>query len=333
MSDVLERARRIADDVLFPSALQTDAADLVPRSSLDLLASEGLYGIAGPVEAGGLDLDAGTTHRVVETLAAGCLTTTFVWLQHHSVVRAVASSSASALRDEWLEPLCRGERRAGIALAGERPGPALLTASDTRDGVVLQGDAPWVTGWDRIDAVLVAARAGDDVVRLLVDTSSSPTLDADRLRLVAVNASGTVTLRFRGHRVPGSREIGREPLADVLARDAAGLRSNGSLALGVAARCCRLLDDDVLERELAEVRAALDEADVAGLPAARAAASAFALRVAAALTVAAGARGLLLDQHPQRLAREALFVLVFGSRPSIKAQLLARVADPPGTRE
>jgi hypothetical protein len=29
-----------------------------------------------------------------------------------------------------------------------------------------------------------------------------------------------------------------------------------------------------------------------------------------------------VDQHPQRLAREALFLLVFGSRPAIKNALL-----------
>ena len=31
-------------------------------------------------------------------------------------------------------------------------------------------------------------------------------------------------------------------------------------------------------------------------------------------------------QHPQRLAREALFLLVFGSRPEIKSALLRRLA-------
>jgi hypothetical protein len=31
---------------------------------------------------------------------------------------------------------------------------------------------------------------------------------------------------------------------------------------------------------------------------------------------------ITVDQHPQRLAREALFLLVFGSRPGIKNPLL-----------
>jgi hypothetical protein len=36
---------------------------------------------------------------------------------------------------------------------------------------------------------------------------------------------------------------------------------------------------------------------------------------------ATGSRAILADEHPQRLAREALFLLVFASRPAIKQSL------------
>lgn len=323
MAAILERARRIADEVLFPAAMETDAADLLPAASLDLLAREGFYGIAGPADAGGLDLDLPTSHRAVEVLASGCLTTTFVWLQHRNPVRAVAASDTPGLRDEWLAPLCRGQRRAGIALAGSRPGPPLLLATRTDDGGLrLDGEAPWVSGWGRIDVLLVAARIGDAVVTTLVDAEESSTLRAERQRLVGVNASGTVTLRFAGHPVPSARVVAEEPHLDVLQRDATGLRMNGSLALGLVARCCRLMGPSALDDELMAARAALDEADAVGLPAARARASELAMRAAAALTVSEGSRAILIDQHAQRLAREALFLLVFGTRPAISAALL-----------
>jgi len=49
------------------------------------------------------------------------------------------------------------------------------------------------------------------------------------------------------------------------------------------------------------------------------------VRAAAALAVREGSRSVTVDQHPQRLAREALFLLVFGSRPGIKSALLRRL--------
>jgi Acyl-CoA dehydrogenase, C-terminal domain len=54
---------------------------------------------------------------------------------------------------------------------------------------------------------------------------------------------------------------------------------------------------------------------------ARAAAADLAVRAAAALVVAAGSRSVLTDSPAQRLAREALFLLVLGSRPAIKENL------------
>ncbi len=244
----------------------------------------------------------------------------------------MAGSATPGLRDEWLAPLCRGERRAGIALAGNRPGPPILRAKRTATGdVVLDGEAPWVSGWGRIDVLLVAARHDDTVVSALIDAAPSATLEVERLHLVGVNASGTVTLRFRDHLVPAERLVGEEPHAEVLGRDATGLRMNGSLALGVAARCCRLMGPSALDDELIETRVALDQAGVDELPAARAHASDLAMRAAAALTVTQGSRSILLGQHAQRLAREALFLLVFGTRPPIRDALLARLGRRPST--
>src|SRR5664280_1151402 len=90
-----------------PGAAATDAADLVPIDRLDALAAAGFYGLAGPTAVGGLGHDAATVARVVETLASGCVTTTFVWLQHHGPVRAVAAG-APELRTAWLATMCAG---------------------------------------------------------------------------------------------------------------------------------------------------------------------------------------------------------------------------------
>jgi alkylation response protein AidB-like acyl-CoA dehydrogenase len=324
--DPVDRAREIADADLFPRALDTDTADLVPRSNLDVLARAGFYGIGGPADAGGLDLDLATSYAVVEALASGCLTTTFVWLQHRNPTRAVAASTTAGMRDAWLAPLCRGDQRSGIALAGNRPGPAILRATRADGGLVLDGEAPWVSGWGSIDVLLVTAREDDIVVSALIDATETATLRAERLRLVGANASGTVTLRFDGHRVPAERIVGEEPHAEVLARDPTGLRMNGSLALGLIDRCCRLIGSSPLDAELAATRSALDAATTDELPVSRARASKLAMRAATALVVHAGSRSILMDHHAQRLAREALFLQVFGSRPAIRQELFRLLA-------
>ena len=332
-----DQARRIAADVLFPAAMDTDATDRVPAGHLDLLAAEGFYGMAcppaGPAEAGA-GIDAAAAGRIIEILAGGCLATTFVWLQHHRAVRAV-SAAGGPLRDEWLGPLCRGTRRCGIALGGGLPGPPLLLARPAAGGYRLDGISPWVTGWGLVDTFYVAARdERDNVVTAFVPAApgpaaepagASPTLSAELLRMVAVNASRTALIRFDGHFVPAGRVIATVPHRDWLAQDAMHLRGNGSLALGVAGRCCELIGASPLDGELASRRAALDAASPAQMPAARADASELAMRAAAALVTVQGSRAILAGQHAQRLAREALFLLVFGSRPAIKERLAGRL--------
>jgi alkylation response protein AidB-like acyl-CoA dehydrogenase len=331
VAELISRAANLADGMLFPAAMQVDAADTVPVSHLDALAAAGLYGLGGPIWAGGQDASLATFCNVIEIMAGGCLSTTFVWLQHHGAVRAVAASGNERLRSCWLEPLCRGERRAGIALGGARPGPPLLRARPVEGGYVLDGAAPWVTGWNRVDAIYTLARLPDErLVAALLPAEAGEHLTAHRLRLAAVDASWTVELSFAEYFVPDTLVCSVFPQADFLAGDAEGLRPNGSLSLGVAARCCRLIGPSPLDAELVRRRERLDQADAASMPAARAAASQFAFRSAGAAVAAAGSTGILAAQHPQRLAREALFLLVFGSRPAIKESLTELLRAVPG---
>ena len=337
-AEALSWATQVAEEILFPAAISVDSADRIPAEQLDALANAGLYGLAGPTAAGGLGADGATLASVIEIMASGCLATTFVWLQHHSAVRALATSENAVLRDQFLNSLCLGVYRAGIALGCARPGPPSLRARTAPGGFVLDGVAPWVTGWDMIDVIQTLARddAGN-VVAALLPAQVGGTLAATRLPLVAVNASRTVELTFAGHYVPAELVTGVMPHAEWLARDASRLRPNGSLSLGVGSRCCRILaqlaDQDnrlagaarPLAVELAAHRAALDHADADAMPAARAAASAFAFQAAGVLVAAAGSQAIRTDEHPQRLAREALFLLVFGSRPAIKEQLTTRL--------
>jgi alkylation response protein AidB-like acyl-CoA dehydrogenase len=330
---VLGQARRLAAEVLGPAAMTVEASQRVPREHLDLLAAAGFYGLAGPRDAGGLDLPFPAFCRVIEILASGCLSTTFIWLQHHSAVRAIAGPALPALRAELLGPMCRGELRAGLALAGTLPGRPRLRAREVPGGYRLDGTSPWVTGWGHVDLLYTAARdEQDDIVWAVLDAQAGRTLSAEPLPMMAVMASSTVKLGFDGHFVPAGRVTSTMPLPEWQQRDRAALRANGSLALGLAARCCELIGPSALDGQLAACREALDAAGPDTMPAARAGACELAIRAAAALVVTVGSSAIRVDHDAQRLAREALFLLVFGSRPAIKESLSSLLIGPAASR-
>ena len=324
MQDASSRAERLAEEVLLPAASTTDRTGELPAANLDALAAAGFYGLFAPPELGGLGADFPTTCAVVETLASGCLATTFVWVQHFGLLRSLLTGPVP-LRSAWLGPACRGERRGGIAFGGLLPGPPALLARPSGGSWALDGVAPWVSGWGHIDTLEVAARGpGDVVVHMALDAVGGGGITVTRRRLVALDATDTVRLGFDGVVVPAERVLRIVPW-DPAASGGASLRLNGSLALGLTRRCCSLLGPSALDAELAARRAALDAAGAAAMPAARAAAAELALRAATALLVSGGSRAALADGPAARLVREAMVLSVFASRSEIKVALLDRL--------
>jgi alkylation response protein AidB-like acyl-CoA dehydrogenase len=328
--DPIAAAQKLADDVLFPSALATDLLLEPPRSILDEFARIGLYGLSIPRSFGGIGADATTTLATVEALAGGCLSTTFVWLQHLSPARAIAMTEHAT---RWSSAMAAGSVRCGVAFAHlRRPGPPMLRARRDGEGWRVNGDAPWVSGWGAINVVHVAAIDDDmpeNIVWTLLDARQTTTLTVTRPTLAAMNATATVVLRARDHQVPADRVTVIEQREAWLSRDALGLRANGSLALGVTLRCVDLLGDGgrAFRGRVADVRGALDVATgPETLADARAAASLLAVDAAMALVASGGGGAIRSDAHAQRLAREAMFLLVQGQTPSIRAHQIRRLA-------
>ncbi|MBK7621849.1 MAG: acyl-CoA/acyl-ACP dehydrogenase [Kineosporiaceae bacterium] len=345
-SEVVQRARRLADEVLFPAAIDVDRAARVPARLLDALAQNGFYGLGAPSELSGLDLpDDAARAAVVEAFAGGCLSAAFVWLQHRGALRAVVSAASNASTVEHhLPELVAGRLRAGLAIgAATRTGPPLIRALTEPGGAWrFSGRAPWVTGWGMVDVLLMAARDADDQLIWALVPTDSPGLRPENLALLAVNASGTVTLTVDDVVVPAERVLTIEPHAAYLARDAESVTFNGFLAVGAAGRAIRLMREagvdasgedpfegqviETLSTELDQVRQRLLTATADDAPSARAAASELAMRAAAALAAHQGSRSVLAGSHAGRLIREATFLLTFGSRPAIRRQLLTRLA-------
>ncbi|MBP2478312.1 alkylation response protein AidB-like acyl-CoA dehydrogenase [Crossiella equi] len=319
----LEAAADLAEHVLLPAAAGVEAADRVPDGHFEALAAHGFYDLAS------LRLpDLAGTMRLVEVLAGGCLTTTFVWMQHHGAVRSLGEADNAVLAAAHLPELRAGAYRAGLAVtAALRPGPPAVTATPVPGGYRLDGEAPWVTGWGLVDLLLVAGRTPDGRLAVgLVDAVATPTLHAQPLDLLAVRASRTVRLRFDGHLLPYEELVHVVPTAHYLAHEAETQHVAAAMALGVAGRAITLLGEHAagLPAQLTELRRRLAGAGWGEEDRLRAAAAELAHRAAATLLTHEGGRALLPGSHAGRLLREAAFLLVFASRPVVRTALLDR---------
>jgi alkylation response protein AidB-like acyl-CoA dehydrogenase len=281
-----------------------------------------------------------------ERLAGACLTTCFILSQRDAACRRLRDCENTALRDELLPPLARGETFATVGLSQlttsrQHLGPA-LTARLAGDDIILDGTIPWVTGATRADHIIVGAVLDDGrqvllaLPRELPGVSVGPPLD-----LAALVGSMTAEVHCAGVRVE-RRWLLAGPVANVMTvggRASTGGLETSCLALGLTGAAIGYLNDEAGRRaELQATAARLGEEwqslreemhTLAGggvtAPAAanlRAGANGLVLRATqAALTAAKGA-GFVRSHPTQRWARQALFFLVWSCpRPAAEATL------------
>jgi alkylation response protein AidB-like acyl-CoA dehydrogenase len=331
--------------LLAPLAAQTER-DGVERATLDGLAGAGLYGVAGPESITGAEPSAAVYREVAEVLSGADGNTWFVWLQHHAVVKMLAASANGDLARRWLPSLCAGTTQAGVAYSHLRSSEVVISATRMDGGWRLSGTAPWCTGWDLLDVVLVGATTTDDeVVFALVPMregdgmAPGPTLD-----LAAMGGTRTVELHLDGYGGVVPDVVLRMPRAAWAATDAAAGADVQPSTFGIArAALAELAGRDEatatsLSSRLNEVRRRaygfMDGAPAGDALDERLALRAEALRLGveatSALVASVGGRAMTRDHPAQRWAREALFHLVFAQTRPARATTLARIAGHPG---
>ncbi|WP_019069122.1 acyl-CoA dehydrogenase family protein [Streptomyces hokutonensis] len=337
--DLVTRARRLADDLLAPHAEQVDQEG-VPATHIEAIKQSGLLGVSAPVAYGGSAAPGAVARETAEILAGACCSTWFVQTQHHTPVMTLAKSELP-VRERLLGPLSRGELMSGVAYAHLRAYPRIpVRVSRERGGRRFDGTVPWYTGWGLNDVMLLAGVTdADEALFAFAEAREQPGLrPSTPMRLAALGASRTVSLELDGLWLPEEAVALRVPYAEWAKTDRPKPTNASPAVFGVAAAALALLDDDTAD----PLRARLDEVreqaySLAEHPvpheylaerlALRTQAYEVLMTATTAAVVAGGGRSLSLTSKAQRLAREALFLLVQGQTAESRAAHLKALAD------
>ena len=337
----VDRARTLADKVLARAAECVDRDAIIPTTHFAALADAGLFGILGPLNAGGSDLSAHETRRVIAAIAGGCGATFFVWVQHHGVVRALRGSQNTHLRDSYLAPLCVGQMIAGVAFAhARRIGPAAVRATRVAGGWRFDGFAPWTTSWGIAQRFVVVGESdAGELVWVMIDGKTTSGITPRHLELPVLAATGTVALEFNGFVAADADVMTIIDAGEWRVADRLTSSIGQTAALGVAERAVSLLAGttergDGNDLDVEEARSALlelldgcwadDDQLVSEMSAPindretwireaslhRARCLEMARTATTVLLAASGGGGLDLSHPAQRLAREAMFYVI-----------------------
>ena len=362
---LLEAAQRVCETTLGPNASESDRMSAPNPTNFKALAEAGLLGLTLPREWGGLDAPGKAQRDYTELIASYCGVTTFIQAQHHGPSRMALASPNQALKRRLLPDLASGKLMSGISFAHlRRPGPPVLSATPVQGGWVLNGVAPWVTGWGMIGQVVFGATLPDGRFIYLwspVRRSDFPELFADislpdsgggelaassPLSLCAMNASATVEADCRNWFIPQEHWLSESDRETMQRNDRNGVLGATSMPLGCAAAAVRLLCETAERRSLPAIRRASTSfanewEEVKGLTEAQYSqsgepdffASAIKLRAwcieiaerASLAAVAACSGSANSLLHPaQRLLREAMFYSIQAQTSDVMDATLAR---------
>lgn len=290
--------------------------------------------------------------EVAEQLAGACGATWFVATQHATPLAGLVASPNDALRDRLLPGMCDGRVLSGVAVAQlRRPGAPAVTAQRLPGGWSFDGSVGWLTGWGICDVLLLAGVSPvGEVVTALVPAEQAEGLTASApLELAAMQATRTVRLELSGFAVDHADVVDVGDLAEWLAADALRTANAGPHHFGLQRECVRRLAETASRRDDGTAAALAQQLGQEGerlrrvayvllddVPAdeavedrlaVRASVLELGVRTATALVAATGGSAMARDAAPQRLVREAMFLLVQAQTGPVREATLQLLRD------
>lgn len=349
----LERAEAFLFDCIKPKAQEIDLDVGALRAALDSMAERGLLGLRVPKEYGGMGFDDSAFRRFQETCARCSGTLAFLQTQHQSACNFIVKSDNAALKEAMLPKLTTGERKAGIAFSQlRRHGAPMLTAAPERDGFVLQGKAPWLTGWGIFDSCVTAATLPDGDTIFVYHDLNVPMLHvSEPMRLAAMEVAQTVSAQFTGLHVPQEKVLYTKPGNWIDENDMVNIALQSPFALGCAQAGIDVMRTAYEKKQLEAIRSAADklqeeldrcreevysamesakreeEQQVQRSLSARAWAIELAGKCAHAAIAASSGAGNSINHPAQRVYREALVFTVSAQTAPIMKATLERLAS------
>ncbi|MGN6725761.1 MAG: acyl-CoA dehydrogenase family protein [Tepidisphaeraceae bacterium] len=319
-----------------------------PGDDLQQLAEIGAMRWAIPKAFGGDDLTPLQLQDRYELLAAASLATALIFTQRDAAVGFIEVSGNEPLKQELLPALASHAKwtTIGISHLTTSTQAGSLQAIRTDTGLRLNGMIPWSTGADHADFIVAGARVQDGNPVIFVLPTDRPGLRINAaLPLATLSAAHTSSIECRDVQIE-SHLLLAGPSSDAMtARKRSVHVSQAFAALGLIRGALELLAQvkhgsastalDSLTQQYRELRHSVhalntrtDDHDLQSGPLIRSELNNLALRAThAAVTVHKGS-SLRLDHPAQRLAREALFLLVWSSPMSVVDRNLELMSEP-----
>ncbi|WP_293347007.1 MULTISPECIES: acyl-CoA dehydrogenase family protein [unclassified Microcoleus] len=349
--DILDSAESYLKECVAPRAEIIDSDSEALKTALLGLENRSLLALRFPQKWGGADIPPELFYQYQELTARYSGALSFLQTQHHSATAMIANSDNEMLKGRYLRAIAQKELRLGVGFSHlRRSGNPAVTATPVKDGYLLSGNVPWITGFGLFDKFIVAAVLPDNraVFGLLpfanVERESGKIAVSEIMPLIAMNSTNTVTASLNNWLLHESEIISVKAVGWIAENDSKNILNFVPVTFGciragldVIAAAAIVKDSPAIAAACTKLEQKLDRlkqhflqsqhSSKAEQLALRAAAIDLAVRCGhAAVVVSSGAANGRL--HPAgRVYREALVYTVSGQTKDVMAATLDRLVD------
>lgn len=358
-SMVTDAVREFVRDAVLPVARDLDRDGAFPADLLREMGGMGLFGLMAPETAGGAAMGFPTLLVVLDALAAGSASLAAILAAHAVLVGMPLFRSADAGDAGGLPAELASGRALGGGSFSALAGPA-VRATPREGGFVLDGDQPLTVGAIRADWIAVPAVVEGSPPILALVPRGAPGLSVEPCTgALGLRSAGLGDVRLRGVEAPSGRVFGDgavdslvPPALAALAAVGAGLQDAAITAAseygserqqfgrpilafeGLRARVADMAVRLSATRHMVAAAGCVLGDTGSGNGEAGAAFAARAARLVSARSAVTaadealqihGGYGFSREFVPERLLRDAQFVLLAAGGPDADREILARI--------
>lgn len=206
-----------------------------------------------PTDWGGSELSGNAYQQLQMLFATHSGALTFLLAQHQSAASFILASENEALKTEYLPAMTTGDKRIGVGFSHLRRQTPPAIARRTKDGYVLSGEIPWVTGSGLFSEFVGAAQlpSGEAIFGLLPLTNAAGITISQPMAMAGMAATSTVRVTLNNWVLSDEKVMGLRPAGWLGTRDRINPLSPMGMILGCAAGACRILSEALKRRTIA----------------------------------------------------------------------------------
>jgi alkylation response protein AidB-like acyl-CoA dehydrogenase len=348
IDSAIQEAETYLKRVIAPQATEIDRNSKALKIALQGMGDRSLLALRIPQDWGGFQCDEATFHRFQMTVARYSGALAFLQTQHQSAGNLIANSDNESLKQYYLPFMSKGKILVGVGFSQlRRQGEPLMKAIPVAGGYQLDGEVPWITGFEFFqDFIIGATLPNGDALYGVVPFEECDLIQLSApIELTAMNSTRTVNAKIDGWLLKRDRVVTIKPAGAIAQQDLKNVLYHSFFALGCARAGLDILEVnyfkkgllflketfDSLDRELTSCSQAIFEALDCDRQTfeAKLQLRAWAINLAgrctqAAVIASSGAANSL--QHPaQRVYREALMFAVFGQTTAVMQATLEQL--------